>query len=229
MFITVAVDVIIAVILVIGAIVGIKRGFFLTVTKPVKWFAAIALAFSLCNTVAVDVVQPIIEAPITNQISEYLSVKCDDITKETAKDELPTVLKIAAGAVGVDINSFTGDTSEEVIQQIVDKLAVPVIHLLAVVLSFFAIYFLSKILLTVLIALLNSIFESGIFGIFNKILGLIFGLAFAFVLAWLFVVILSYIINIPAVANTDLIKGFRGGFVYDFFKRMSPLDLLFSF
>ena len=229
MFITVVVDIAIAVILIIGAVLGIKRGFFLTVTKPVKWFAALALAFSLCNTVAADVVQPIIEEPITNQITEYLSEKCDDITSQTAKDELPTVLKIAAGIVGVDLNSFTGETSAEVIEQIVDKLAVPVIHLIAVLISFFAIYFISKILFAILIALLNDVFKSGIFGVFNKILGFVFGLAFAFILSWLLVVIFGYIISIPAVANAEWVKNFNGGFIYDFFKRMSPVDLLFSF
>ncbi len=229
MFFTVLIDVIIGAILLIGAILGAKRGFISTVAKPVKWFLALALAIAFSNTVAVKAVQPAIEAPITNQLSEYLAEKCPDVTADTAKDELPTVLKFAAHLVDVDIDNIEGNTSADVISEIVDKLALPVVHLIALILSFILIYLLSKIALSILIKILNGIFETGIISVVNRVFGLIFGAAFAFVIAWVLVVAFGYITNIPALADIEWIKNFNGGYLYDFFKKMSPLDLLLSF
>ena len=228
MFAKILVDVIIAAILIVGMVFGIKRGFFLTATKLVKWFLAILIAFSLSSFVAGAILEPMIEEPVTNQISDYLMDKCDVLTAENAKDELPTVLKLAANLVDVDLDTLEGD-GEALITEIVDKLAGPVIHLFAVIVSFFVLYFLSKILLSILITILNSVFEHGILGVFNKILGFFFCGSIAFVVAWLFVLLFSYAINIPLVADMAWASDFDGGFLYDFFKRMSPLDILLSF
>ena len=40
------VDILIIAIVGIGTFIGVKRGFFMTVTKPVKWFAAIGTKFN---------------------------------------------------------------------------------------------------------------------------------------------------------------------------------------
>jgi len=223
------VDVIIALLILIGAFLGFKRGFFYTATKPVKWFAAILLALTLSSTVATSIVQPIIEEPITNQISDYLTDKCEDLTPENAKEELPTLVKLAAGLADVDIDSIDGETTAEFITQTVDKLAKPLVYLLAVIISFFAIYFLSKIILAILLGILNKIFLDGVLGIVNKILGLVIGAFFAFVVLWLAVILFGYVISIPSVAATDFAKSFDGGYIYRFIKSMSPLDLLLSF
>jgi hypothetical protein len=84
-------------------------------------------------------------------------------------------------------------------------------------------------LLSILIAVLNSVFEHGILGVCNKILGFVFCGSIAFIIAWMFVLLFSYCINIPFVADMAWASGFDGGFLYDFFKRMSPLDILLSF
>ena len=52
MIANIVVDLIIVSILVIGAFIGIKRGFILTLAKPVKWIASVLIALSLCNSVA---------------------------------------------------------------------------------------------------------------------------------------------------------------------------------
>jgi uncharacterized membrane protein required for colicin V production len=223
------VDLVIVAIVLSGAFIGIKRGFILTLAKPIKLIASIVIALSLCNTVATSIVQPMIEAPITNQISSYLTEECEEITAENAKDELPTLLKLAAGIVGVDVESVMGDGTSEYISEIVDKLAVPAIHLIAVVISYFALYFLSKILISLAVSLINGIFSGGIFGIANKILGFLVSTFFAFVAAWLLTSLFGYIINIPAFKEVGWINSFEGGYVYKFFKEISPIDLLLSF
>ena len=223
------VDIIIVLLLLLGAFLGFKRGFFYTATKPIKWFAAILLALTLSTTVATSIVQPIIEDPITNQISDFLTEKCENLTPENAKEELPTLVKLAAGLADIDIDSIDGETTAEFISQTVDKLSKPLIYLLAVIISFFAVYFLSKLLLAIILAILNRIFLDGVLGVVNKILGLVIGAFFAFVVLWLAVILFGYVISIPAIAATDFAKSFDGGYVYKFIKSMSPLDLLLSF
>ena len=229
MAVNIIVDLIIVAIVLLGALIGIKRGFIMTLAKPVRWVASIVIALSLCNSVATSIVQPAIEAPITNQISSYLAEECADITSENVTDELPTLLKLAAGIVGVDIKSVTGGTTADYISEIVDKLAVPAIHLIAIVISYFALYILSKILLSLAFSLINGILSGGIFGVANKILGFVFSTFLAFVTAWLLTSLFGYIINIPALKDVGWISSFKGGYVYRFFKEISPIDLLLSF
>ncbi len=229
MLFKILIDVVLVLIVIIGAAVGIKRGFFLTVTKPVKWFLAFLLAFALANTVADTIIQPIIEEPLTNQLSGYLEEKCEGITPENANKKLPTLLKLAAGAFDIDVNTIGEDGDGNFIEAVVDELALPAVHLVSLILAFVLTYILSKIVLSISISLLNNVFEVGVLDTFNKVLGFVFGAAFAFVAAWLLVVVFDYVISIPAVAKTDFASSFDGGLIYDFFKKMSPLDLLLSF
>lgn len=229
MFAKIIVDILITAILAAGIVMGIRRGFFLTATKFVKWFAALAIAFSLSGAVATAIIEPLIEDPMTNQISDYLADKCDNLTPDNVEDELPTVLKLAAKIVDVDLKSFEEESGESFITQLVEKLADPVIHLFAVVLAFFLLYILSKILLSIMIALLNNLFKHGVLGVCNKILGCVFCGFIAFIAAWIFVLLFSYVINVPFIEKAAWARNFDGGFLYDFFKRMSPLDVLLGF
>ena len=229
MFAKILVDIIIAAILVAGIVIGIKRGFILAAAKLLKWCPALIIAFLLSGTVATSIVEPLIDDPLTNQISDYLVDKCDVLTSDNVEDELPTVLKLAARIVDVDIDSFEGESGEALIAQIVDKLADPVIHLFAVIISFLLLYFLSKILLSILIHILNNIFEHGVLGVCNRVLGCVFCSFISIIVAWLFVLLFSYVINVPFIADAAWARDFDGGFLYDFFKRMSPLDILLSF
>ena len=226
---TIIVDVLISAILIAGMIIGVKYGFFLTAAKPFKWIVAIVIAFTTCNSFANTVVEPIIEHPITNQLSDYLADKCDTLTAENIEDELPTVLKLAAKIVDVDLDSLEGESGEEIISQILEKLAAPVVHFFAVILSFIFLYFASKILLSLVICILNKVFEHGVLGACNRIFGFIFCGSIAFVISWLFVSLFSYFINIPLFADSSWASNFDGGILYDFLKRMSPLDILMSF
>jgi uncharacterized membrane protein required for colicin V production len=223
------VDLIIIGIVVAGAIIGICRGFFLTVIKPIRWFATLAIALALATPVANAIIQPMIEAPITNQISSFLVDKCSDITAETADKELPTLLKFAAGAVGIDVTALQGSNPEEYIESLVDALAVPAVHIVAVIVSFFILYFVVKILLNLLISVLNKILDGGLFGVVNKTLGCIFNTLLALIVAWAFTSVFEYFISLPFLAEQAWTESFTGGFVYKLFKSISPIDLLLSF
>ncbi len=230
MLVNIIIDVILVAIVIVGGFLGFKKGFILTITKPVKWLCALLLAFLLCEVVSEHIVVPLVEEPITNQITEYLLEKCGEMTKETVSEDLPTLLKLAAGVIGIDVNAFEGNDSAALIGEIVDKLALPAINLFSVIISFVVLYIIFKLCLGIVIKIVDVlIFERGLIGGINKALGAGFGAAFAFFITWIVVMIFGYIISIPAIADAEWVKEFSGGFIYKFFDSITPLDLLLSF
>lgn len=223
------VDLILTAFIVTGVVMGIKRGFIKTILKPVRFLGSFGIAVGCSAGFGRAVISPIIQKPIVNKISAHLYQYCPNITQATAEDELPTLLKVAAAIFGIDINNLSPDQSEEFIQSVVSSLAEPVVNVISMIFAFFALFFLSKLLITVAFLIINKIFDKGILGVPNKILGCVFCTLFAFTVSWLFTVVFDFIIHADAFANVSWAYGFEGGFVYKLFKELSPIELLLSF
>ena len=210
----VVIDIILALIVLGGAFVGFKRGFISTVAKPVKLVLCIVVAFSLASSVATAVIEPIIGETVENQISDYLTEKIEEDTE--GEFELPTLLKLAALLLDVDVDS-------------IQSIASPVIHFVAVIISFVLLYFALKIILGILLKILDSAFNTGIVGAFNKTLGLVFGTVLSVTAAWAVVSVFEFVINTSLFENAVWLSEFEGGYIYNFFKAYNPIDLLLSF
>ena len=178
---------------------------------------------------AEGVISPVIESSVTNYITEYLDEKVDELTPDNVEEELPTVLKMAAGIFNIDVKEIVEEGSRDVVEVIVEKLAGPVVNIISTVLAFIALYLLSKLLLTFVIFLINSLFDNGLFGALNKILGFIFSTIIAVAAAWALAVIIAFVFNLPAIASSEMIQEFTGGFFYNFFNTYNPVELLLSF
>lgn len=223
-------DILLVGILVAGAIMGIKKGFVVTVSKPIKFVAALALAFSLAGFVGSTFIEPIIGPAISHKLSDILIEKYSEITAENASESLPTLIKFAASMCGIDINSVAS-TAEggAVIEAIVDSVTGPVVEVFGVIFGFIITYILGKILFNFLMMLVNSIVKKGIVGKVNKALGCVFALFLAFVICWAFTALSEFVLNIPLIASAEWVESFNGGPIYRFFKSFTPLDLLLSF
>ena len=157
MFANVLFDIIIVAILGIGAFVGIKNGFIDTVAKPVKFVAALALAFSLAASVGNALVEPIIGPAISHKLCDILVEKYSEITAATANESLPTLIKFAASLCGVDIAGIaSGADGISAIQAIADAVTAPVVDIMSTIFGFIIVYFVSKILLNILMLLINT-------------------------------------------------------------------------
>lgn len=222
MIIKILLDLVIVGILVAGVVLGIRKGFVKTVARPVRFFASVALAFSFCDDFARRVIEPIVKKPISARISDYMYEKCSGITADNVSEELPTLLKMAAGLFNIDVAGIAKTSPKSVIDVIIESLTTPIIHIIAVIASFFIVYFLSKLLITLLMTLINSFLNSGLLGIVNKSLGLIFGSSFAFIIAWSLVVVVEFMLGF---IGYDL----QTGIVYNFMNGLNPVDLLLSF
>ena len=225
----ISVDFILVAIVVIGIILGWRRGFVGIVAKPVKFAASLGISFGFAGAFSSAVILPMIESPASNYVKDFLYKNCSGITAETAADELPTVMKIAAAMFDIDITQVAQSSSGSVVDTIADKLTHPVISTVSVVISFFALLIISNIVLAIALAIIKMLFKKGVLGAFNKVLGLIFGFAFFFIISWGVAVIFELIINLPSVRVASWAADFEGGYVYAFLNEYNPIELLLSF
>ena len=224
--IEIIIEILLFVILLFGVVYGYKRGFIKAISKPVRFFASVATACWLADPISRNLVEPMIRVPVTNQIKQYLIDNCSHITPDSAEEELPTLLKFAASLLDVDVASFS---PENTISERVDSLASPVIHLLSVILTAIVIYFISKLVYTILLAIVSASMKSGVLSLPNKLLGCIVTTLFAITVAWGFSVIFDFVIHSSLVVENAWVSRFEGGVIYRFFNKTNPIDILLSF
>ena len=219
------IDIILAIILLVGFIWGLRVGFVKTIAKPVKFIMAVFLSISFASLVGTGIIDPMIREPIVNKMTEFFAEKIAD-GMETA-DQLPTLVKLAAELAGVDIESLTSaEAQAELVSGIVSAVTDPVLNLITSIIAFFVLYFVFKILLTIGFAIVNSIIDNGVVGIVNRVLGCIVTTFFAMMIVWGLCSISDLILNLPGINEVEWVQGFSGGWVYNFFKGLSPIDLL---
>lgn len=221
------VDVLLCLIVLVGAIIGFKRGFIKMAARPVKFIASLAIAFSLATVVAQSFVLPMLETPISNYLSDFLRENYAHITSENAATDLPTVIKFSAFILDIDIAEVVNEGGNDaVIEIVVDRLISPVIDIAANIISFIVIFIVCNILFALLFAIINAIFSSGGIGVFNRILGLVCSAAFALIIAWGLAVIGSFVIHSSLFQDNEAVNGFVGGPIYNFFNTYNPIQLL---
>ena len=213
----IVVDVILVAFVVIGFIIGLKRGFIRSVEGPICFVGSLALAYLLANPISVKLVEPVIGASLTNQLAEYLMSNCSDPSAE-----LPTLVKLAAGIVNIDLDGKT-------IEQILVEIASPTVHVVTVIIVFIILFFVLKLLLKLLFKIVDSIFNSSILVIPNKIVGCALNTLLGAVVAWVTVFAFNFFIHLDTMSGVTWAAEFNGGPIYNFFLNLSPLDLLLSF
>lgn len=230
MALKIIVDLVLVAIIIGGVILGLKKGFTKIVARPVKLIASLVLAFSFCSGFGESIIAPIIDAPIQGYLSNFLYENCASITAENVTEELPTLVKIAAAAFGIDIEQIAaGAAVNAILDEIILNITSPVISLISTVLGFIAVYLLSRLGFAIAFLIIDLVFNGGLLGAINKLLGLIFGTAFAFIIAWGLAVVLELIFNLPAFASNEFISNYEGGWLYNFFNTFNPMELLLSF
>ncbi len=212
-------DLLLPIIIVIGLLLGYKKGFFATVSKPLK------LVFTICLTIvtAAPIInvwtRPLFTDKVHGWIYSSLMARCPDITHETASESLPTLLKLAAEMFKIDITTSENLTSADaIIDAISGKMALPVGNFIAVVVTYVILFFVSLLITKMLIAILDKCVKKGLLGRVNKVLGLLTGGMIATVLA-------CVIASMVYKAYPD----FANGPVSTFIRNINPLAILMKF
>ena len=223
------IDLVLCAIIAAGIVFGLKYGFVKMAAKPVKAVASFILAFSLASTVGATVIMPMIDAPITNYLKDFLYANCSGLTADNINEELPTLLKIAAAIFNIDINQATSNAGSDILDAIINNLVSPVISLISTIIAFFALYILAKIAFAIVFMMINFLFKNGVFGLLNKALGVVFAGLLSIIITWGVAVLLEIVFHLPAFEGNELLYNFEGGFFYKFFNTYNPIELLLSF
>lgn len=198
--------------------VGIFKGFFSTISKPVRVIAAICITFVIASPIIDQWTGPYFEGLFYNDIYEYLVLNLSEVTSSEAISSLPLVLKIFAAISGIEISGGAEITTDQMITSLSEALAGAIGGVVSLVATYLGLYIIVSILLALVIAILNSMFSKGILGVVNKILGFALGGSVGVVICCIIASIVSGVSD-----------NFVGGFVYEFFKDFSPLDFILSF
>jgi uncharacterized membrane protein required for colicin V production len=221
---SVFVEIVLWAILVVGVALGVRAGFIRMAAKPIKLILSLVLAFTLCTSVAEGIVVPIIEQPITNYIYEFLAENCPELNIGNVVEELPTVLKMAAGMYGINVEEIVAQNAgRDIIAEITAVLSEPVISIFAIIISFVLLFLAFKLVVTLALSLVDLLFSNGVFGALNKVLGGISGAIISVAVAWAVAVIVEFLYHINGTGIEN------AGILYEFFNTYSPIELLLSF
>ena len=228
MILAIFIDLLLLGVIAFGVYYGITKGFVSMAVKPFKTAASIAFAYVCCPWFADLIVAPIIKAPITGYVSDFMYKNMSGVTPETAAGELPTLLKMAAAAFNVNITDGAM-SSENYLDTLVNTVTTPVVNVIAIVVSAIALFFIGRLLFNLAFFLLNKFCNAGLLGKINKTLGMIFGIFIFVLISWGLAVVLSLIFNLPVFDGNEMISSFEGFILYRFFNAFNPLELLLSF
>ena len=118
--------------------------------------------------------------------------------------------------MNVDLSTLGGDTND-IIGSIVESLTMPIVNIISAVIAFVILVIVLRILLKLVFSLIDKIFQKGVLGVLNKVLGCIVCTLIAIFVVWMLVLVLGYVFHVS------------GGFIFEFFKKYNPVELLLSF
>lgn len=228
MILSVVLDFILIGILIGSMFVGLRDGFIKAIAKPMKPIFSLGCALIFANSFAAIAVMPVIKEPIYNWISGILYDKFINLPPNATAEDLPALIQIASSLCGVDMSNFAGG-GEAVISAWVAELALPLVGLIAIVISFILLLIISGVVLSIVLAILNKILEAGVLKVVNRVIGCVVCVFFAIFTARSIISLFDYAIALPQLAETNAVKNFTGGFMYNLFKQYTPFELLLNF
>ncbi len=227
--INIVVDILLCLILLGGFIWGLLVGFIKTVAKPVKFILSVSLALAFTSVVGMAIVKPLISESVVFQMTDYLSVKCDEIISASSVDELPTLIKFAASMADINLEEIaSAEGQEAVVGAFVTAITEPVLNVISSVIAFIILYILAKLVVGVIFSIINAMVDRGVVGVVNRLLGCVFMTSLAAATVWCLCAVSHLVLGLPSVASQGWVSEFTGGAVYTFFKNLSPVDILLS-
>ena len=222
------VDAVIVLIVIIGIIIGVKRGFVETVAKPVRIVAGLGVAFSLCQPVGEKYIKPLIKNPLVEKLTSFVEEKCGELTTDTTASDLPFVLRMLARIFNVDVETVAEEATNSIVAAIVDALADPFVNIIGSILAFIALFIVTSIACWLIFKIIGLIFSIGPLGALNKVFGLVFGAIFALIIVWALSVGIDFVMDKGVFAEVEYVNSFTGGPLYNVVKELNPIDLILS-
>jgi uncharacterized membrane protein required for colicin V production len=223
--------------IVLGAIFGMRQGFIRVVFGRLRRLTSLALAAILARPVGSWVKDEFLLAPVTGKIKEFLAdalgAELSGATGEEMASNLPAALRGVLNLLRIDISEAAADAEAaggNLLEQFASRIAEPAARFLGVLLAFVALYFLCRIFLRLLVSVVDMIFKLPGLRILNSLLGLVFGLLFAVLYSWLLVTALGYVGDLLANGDVRFFAGFdiEKTYIAKYFYSFRPIEFIFS-
>ena len=215
-----AIDIALCAVVIILFLLGLKRGFFKSIPKLLRYAVALCLAICLSSSIIDNLTGPYCCSLATLKIEEYIVASCPEITSETATAVLPTALLLLSSLFGITIPVDSTASGEELIHEISLLLGGPVGTVAAMILTYAVLFVVFSLAIKILLKICDSVFSYGALGVINKILGGAMGLAVGCVISCTAANVLAQFF--PQYAAL-------GGLPFHFFLNFNPLAFIFSF
>ena len=234
------IDIVIAAILIINAVLGVSRGFIKTAFGFCKLIAAVAAGYVFSKPLAAFLkTTPIyrsFSSNLENSISQYFS----GVTEAELADmfsgssaELDGVLS-KFGRSFADVSSeyarISAEQGAKSAEAISEYIVAPACSAIVTALSFVIIFFAALILLGIFVKVLDFAAKAPVINGFNRILGLLAGIFIAllqiFVLIMLFDAALPLLSGINAALDAETIA--QNSKLYGFFASVNPLAVIIA-
>ncbi len=178
-------DIILIAILVAFIVAAVKKGFVLSLLELVAVIAAFALAFSFSPVVAQGVYDGIVEDAMIESIEAQLDQNVDTSniaeTAELTLSVLPDFVVSLASSAGVNVEeiketiSTANLSSENLANELVTKIAQPIVVGVLTVVFFIILALLLCFVLKIVAKLISKLFDLPLVGKVNKTLGGVLG------------------------------------------------------
>ncbi|MCK9471287.1 MAG: CvpA family protein [Bacilli bacterium] len=232
------IDIGIYILILIMIIIGFSKGFFKQILSTANWLVSLILAIVFVKPFSNLMGKTALQTTIDSKVGEWIASKGGALTIpyepsngnaqiSEAISEILKLPKFVADLIagGLDFNVPEGTT-------LVDILTPAIGTIIMTALSFIILFIGLLIILKIVINLFNVVFDRGVLGIFNKILGAALGLAKGLILISLAMLLLSTISGVIPSLNefiiTDLKLGEEGFSIGKYFYESNPLIALFK-
>lgn len=221
-------DLVIAVILGLTIWFGFKKGFIKTVLSALSFFIALVLAFSFQPKLSEKIYElPMVDGVRISIREEFIKLAPTNKSEQSFDSEklvndkpegFMTILKIAGideNDIKVEFESWKKQGTEMAADALVSYVADPIIKSLVSVVSFAIIFFVSLLLLKLLVLLLDNIFRLPVLKQANQVLGVALGVFLGLFRAYLFGAAVTLLLPIIQSNNTSFVVG--DSFIFRFF------------
>ena len=220
-----------------GLISGWKRGFGRVVFMKMRWLTALVVSFLIARPLGAvlgkNLFEPSLAGKIKDILGDALGEKLANATASELVSELPLALKGILNLFGFDASKLAADAEAAggaMLDHFASSIAAPVATVIGTVVVFICSYIVLRLTLRFIVQLVSAIFSIPGLRIINKTLGVIFGLLFSLISAWIFVTILGFVFGILAGGNIAFFADFdiTKTLIAKFFYQLKPLELIFS-
>ncbi len=231
------VDCIIIAIIILGAIIGAKRGFIKSVLKVGSGIISLIIANTFTKKLSTVLNSKYFFATtkdkITDIINSYLS-KYDTVSSETLSNAVPDAFKRILSYAGYDIDVLASNavgTGNESVSNFIDSCSAAISNSISAIVAFIVLFLGVFIVLKVSAFFLDAVFSHlPVIKQINSALGLLFGIICTIVNVWIFSAIALYIIELIRTSSPDFLVGFsrEETIIFKALTAINPISMIFK-